>query len=183
VLSLAVDGHEISVLIAELRATRPQAQKALYSTMVKMAAWIRTRSVRGVSERVKIQQKILRQRVRTFRLGGPLSHATNDRSVKVWYGLNAVPWAKLSPRATRKGGVTAYGGRHDKEAFIALYSGHPQVLKRVGKDRLPLEVVKADIEPEAMKYIEEFVLASAEFESQFLKIFERELRWRTSTRT
>jgi hypothetical protein len=183
VINLAVDGHELNVLIAELRATRPQAQKALYSTMVKMAAWIRTRSIRGVSERVKIQQKILRQRVRTFRMGGPLSNATTDKSVKVWYGLNDVPWAKLNPKASRAGGVTAYGNRHDKEAFIANYGGHPQVLKRYGKDRLPLQVVKAPIEPQAMKYIEEFVLASAEFESQFLKIFERELRWRTSTRT
>lgn len=182
-LSISVNGHELETLIFELRATREQAQKALYSTMVKMAAWVRTRSVRGLSEKVKIQQKILRQRVKTFRMGGPLSHATTDRSVKVWYGLNAVPWARLNPRATRKEGVTASGGRHDPEAFIANYSGHPQVLKRTGSARLPLEVVKADIEPEAINYIEQFVLASAGFESQFLKVFERELRWRTSTRT
>lgn len=182
-LSVSVNGQELETLIFELRATREQAQKSLYSTMVKMAAWVRTRSLRGISEKVQIQQKILRQRVKTFRMGGPLSHATTDRSVKVWYGLNAVPWARLNPRATKKGGVTASGNRHDAEAFIAMSHGRKQVFKRMGRDRLPLEVVKADIEPEAMKYIELFVLASAEFESQFLKVFERELRWRTSTRT
>lgn len=180
-LTIAVDVAGLNQAILNLRATDPQARKALHSTMVKMAAWVRTRAVRGVSDKVKIQQKILRQRVRTYRMQGRLSHATSDGSMKVWFGLNAVPWAKLNPRATRQGGVSAAGGRHDSEAFIAHYGGRPQVLKRIGKARTPLLVVKAEIATEANDYIERFVIASAEFESHFLTVFERELKWRTQT--
>ena len=181
-LTIAVDSGGLSRAILDLKATDPQARKALNSTMNKMAAWVRTRSVRGLSDTVKIQQKILRARVRTYRMQGSIGQAQVDGSMKVWFGLNAVPWAKLNPRATRKGGVSAAGGRHDSEAFIAHYGGRPQVLKLIGKERVPLMVMKAEIAQESENYIEHFVLASAEFDNQFLKTFERELKWRTSTR-
>jgi hypothetical protein len=180
-LNIAVNADGLNQLIANLQATEDQARKALYSTMVKMAAWVRTRAIRGMSERVKIQQKILRQRVRTYRMGGRLSHATSDGSMKVWFGLNAVPWGQLQPRATRTGGVSASGGRHDPKAFMGRYGGKEQVLKRAGKERTPLVVVKAEIADEATEYIEEFVIASIEFETHFLTVFERELKWRTQT--
>lgn len=182
-LSLDInDNHEIQRLIVELRATEDHTRKALYSTFSRMGKWVRTQAVRGLSDKVNIQQKILRQRVLQFRMGGSLSHALTDRSVKVWFGLNPIPWSSLNARATKRGGVTAAGGRHDPHAFIAKYGNKKQVLKRVGKSREPLQVIKSDIAADGLKYIEHELLASIEFEAQFMKFFERELRWRTSTR-
>jgi hypothetical protein len=180
---IEVDTDTMRRMIFDLKATEQQADKAMFSTMSKMAAWVRTRSVRGLSDKLKIQQKILRGRTRTFRWhGGGSSSVLRNGDMKVWYGLNPVPWSRLSPRASKKGGVAAVGNRHDPEAFIANYGGHPEVLKRKGKARNPLEVIKADIHDPSVTYIEDFVLAGAEFENQFMKIFERELKWRTATR-
>lgn len=182
-LTLDLRAEDIKRAIVSLGATEEQARKALNSTLGKMASWVRTRSLRAISSETKIQQKVLRSRLKTFRMQAALSHITSDGSAKVWFGLNPVPWARLSPKGSRKGGVTAAGGRHDPHAFIATLHGRPQVLRRVGKGRVPLEVVTADIESDANKFIEKFVLASAEFEKQFFLTFERELRWRTSKRS
>lgn len=180
-LTLGLDASALQQTVINLQATEDQARKALNSTMSKMAAWVRTRSVRGLSDTLKIPQNVLRKRLRTFRMQGRLSHALSDGSMKVWFGLNPVPWSSLKPRATRSGGVTAIGGRHDAEAFIAKYGKHEQVLKRIGKARNPLQVVRADIADPSFSYIERSVIESAAFYAQFMVVFERELRWRTQT--
>jgi hypothetical protein len=180
-IRLDVSAEGINEAIAELSATEEQARKALNSTMGKMAAWLRTRAVRGLSDKLKLQQKILRARLRTYRISGSLSNVATDGSTKVWLGLNDISLARLKPRETAKG-VTAMGGRFVEGAFIAKLYGKPQVLKRVGKSRAPLEVQKAKISDEGMDYIENDLVAAAAFDRRFLEIFERELKWRTSTR-
>ncbi|HZZ03050.1 hypothetical protein, partial [Paraburkholderia sp.] len=179
-LEIGVNASGLQHLILDLNATDEQARKALNSTMRRMAAWVKTRSLRGLSDKLKIQQKILRTRVRTFRFQGGLSDAAHYGAMKVWYGLNGVPWSKLKPRATSNG-VYAAGGRHDAHAFIANLYGRPQVLKREGGARVPLVVVKEDIHDASVTYIEDFIIVGFEFENQFMKTFERELKWRTST--
>ena len=180
-LDIGVNTDGMTQMIRNLGATEQQATKALNSTMTKMASWVRTRSVRGLSEKLKIQQKILRARTRTFRFRGGLGSTLGTGEMKVWYGLNPVPWSKMKPRASKVGGVYVSNGKHDPHAFIAKLYGKDQVLRREGKARAPLVIVKEDVHDTALIYIEDFVLAGIEFENQFLKTFERELKWRTST--
>lgn len=186
-LTASVDVESLNRAIVSCQATEAQARKALNSTMVKMAAWVRTRTLRGLSAKLKIQQQILRRRVRTFRMGGALSHAQGDGSVKVWFGLNPIPWGDLKPRPMGNAGVIAAGGRRDEHAFILDQSTKGgrnvrRVMKREGKGRLPLIELKALIGDEATEYLNHYITASAEFGDQFMRTFERELKWRTSTR-
>lgn len=181
-LTLGLRAEDLERAIVSLGATEDQARKALNSTLGKMASWVRTRSLRAISAETRIPQKVLRSRLKAFYVQARLSHITSDGSTKVWFGLNPIPWARLSPKASRSGGVTALGGRHDPHAFIVNANGRLQVLRREGKGRLPLKVIAEGISSEADAFIARFVVATTEFEDQFFRVFERELRWRTSTR-
>lgn len=169
VIELDVEAIGIDQTINDLGATEAQVKAALKSTLTKMASWLRTRSVRGLSKALEVQQKVLRRRLKTFR--AVLS--TDGGSITVWYGLNPISLISLGARQTRRG-VTA--GRHKRPgAFIAK----GQVFKRKGKSRLPLVKQELDIKDKSETYIEDNVLGDIEFERQFFTVFERELRWRT----
>lgn len=175
-LSIEIDSRQVENLAAIFGATEDQVLSALRSTFGKMGRWLRTRSVRGLSEHLAIQQKILRQRVKAFRLAGGLS--SGGDGAKVWFGLKPIPLIRLNAREVSDG-VRASGGRHEKGAFIARIHGRQQVLRRKGKERVPLEVVKADISEPAQVYIEDRLIGTAEFDDQFFKILDHELKWRT----
>jgi len=175
-LRIDIEGQGIVALAHAFGATEKQVQAALRSTYGKMGRWLRTQSVRGLSAKLKIPQKILRQRVRTYRMQGGV--AGDGAGAKVWYGIRDISFARLKPRET-SGGVKAMGGRFEKGAFIAKLYGRDQVLKRVGRERVPLRVVYADIEDESITYIEDVLIGTEKFDSQFFKFLEHELKWRT----
>lgn len=176
-LSVDIDGRGIASLADAFGATESQVQAAMRSTYGKMGRWMRTQSVRGLSSKLKIQQKILRSRVRTFRMQNGVTG--DGAGAKVWYGIKDIAFARLNPKESG-GGVKAAGGRHEKGAFIARMYGRDQVLKRIGKKRVPLRVVYADIAEEAVTYIEDVLVGTAAFDIQFYKFLEHEIRWRTS---
>jgi len=175
-LSIDIDGRGIQSLVDVFGATEAQVQAAMRSTYAKMARWLRTQSLKGLSAKLRIQQKVLRSRLRTYRMQHGIGNT--GEGAKVWYGLRDIPFTRLQPRATGKG-VRAAGGRFEEGAFIARLHGHPQVLKRVGKERVPLRIVYAEISDEATIYIEDELVGTALFDAQFYKLLEHELRWRT----
>jgi hypothetical protein len=78
--------------------------------------------------------------------------------------------------------VRAAGRRFVDGGFIASGKrGGRQVFKRKGRARLPIEKQRAEIEPKANTFLESKVVKAAEFEAQFFKTFEHELKWRTQT--
>lgn len=176
-LNLVVDAPDLRNVITDLAGTEAQVQKALNSTLGKMAAWLRTISAKGLSKELAIQQKVIRRRLKLFRL-----HRNADGSeIKVWYGLDPVALIYMQAKQNKQG-VRAYGGRFVKSAFIADgRNSNRQVFKRRGKERLPLDKQRAEIADKASVYIEDTLLGTAEFEAQFYKIFEHELQWRTRT--
>lgn len=175
-ISIDIDGRGIDSLAAAFGATESQVRAAMRSTYNKMGRWMRTQSVRGLSSKLKIQQKILRSRIRSYRM----QHGMEDgEGVKVWYGIKEIAFSRLNPRESGKG-VKAAGGRFEEGAFIARLYGKDQVLKRIGKERVPLRVVYADIADEAITYIEDFVIGTTAFDVQFYRFLEHELKWRTS---
>lgn len=175
-INIEIDGQGIQALVDAFGATEKQVQAAMRSTYGKVAKWLRTQSVRGLSKELNIQQSILRSRLRTYRMAHGIGNT--GEGAKVWYGLRPIPFARLNPRETSTGVKTA-GGRHEDGAFIATLHGRKQVLKRVGRARVPLRVVYAEIADDAVVYIEDELIGSAAFDAQFYKILEHEIRWRT----
>lgn len=175
-LSVDIDGESIRALANAFEATDAQVEAAMRSTYAKMGRWLRARAMRGLSSKLRIRQKILRARVKTFRLQGGI--VDGGAGAKVWFGLRPISLMRLNARESGKG-VRADGGRYIEGAFIATLNGRPQVLRRTGPGRLPIEVVGADIDDEATVYIEDDLIGTAEFDSQFFKFLEHEIRWRT----
>ena len=176
-VNLDIDAQSLQGVVLDLAATEQQAEKALNSTLVKMAGWLRSKSVKGLSQKLTIQQKVIRRRLKSFRL----QRRAGGSSITVWYGLDPIALIYLQAKQGRAG-VRAYGGRFVQSAFIANgQNGNRQVFKRRGKARLPIDKQRADIEDKANTYIEDDLVGTAEFEARFFKTFEHELQWRTQT--
>lgn len=176
-IELDLEAQGIQHVIHDLHASEAQVKQALRSTLRKMASWMRTKSVRGLSAHLQIQQKVIRRRLRSFNL----KMTPDGGTVTVWYGLNPISLIYLGARQN-KTGVTA--GAHKRPgAFIAKGSGDAlQVFKRRGRARLPLDKQRLDVEDKANTYLEDKVIGDVDFEAQFHKTFEHELKWRTRTR-
>lgn len=176
-IDINIDARQLERVVVDLAATETEARRALNSTLRRMASWVRTRSTRGLSAELAIQQKIVRRRIKSTRL----QRLGDGASVKVWFGLNQISLIWLQPRQSGAG-VKAAGGRFVEGGFIASGKrGGRQVFKRKGRARLPIEKQRAEIEPKANTFLESKVVKSAEFEAQFFKTFEHELKWRTQT--
>jgi len=173
---IEIDGSSAVAMANAIGATEKQLEAALRSTYSRMGRWLRTRSVRGLAGVLQIQQRILRARIKSFRLQGGVGHAGNG--AKVWFGLRPIALIRLNARQSGNG-VSAAGGRHVDGAFIANYHGRRQVLRRKGKERLPVEIVTADIDDQSVAYIEDNLIGTDEFDTQFFKFLEHELKWRT----
>lgn len=176
-IELDIDAKGIESIVRDLAATEQQATKALNTTLNKMAAWVRSKSAKGLSSSLAIQQKIIRRRLKSLRL----TRRGNSSQIVVWYGLDPIALIYLQAKQT-KAGVKAFGGRTVKSAFIAEgQNGNQQVFKRRGRKRLPIDKQVENISDRAQEYIEDHVFDSAEFEARFFKIFEHELQWQTRT--
>lgn len=175
-LSIDIDGRGIESLASQFAATDTQVEAALRSTYNRMGRWLQTRAMRGLSAKLRIQQKVLRSRVRAFRLQGGIGQ--RGAGAKVWFGLRPIPFMRLNAKESGKG-VRAAGGRFVEGAFIADFHGRRQVLKRDGKARLPVHIVYADIVDDSNVYIEDELVGVAAFDVQFFKFLEHELKWRT----
>jgi hypothetical protein len=169
-ISVNIDASDLQRAVVELAATKGEAERALRSTLRKMAAWVRTRSIKGLSDKLKIQQKSIRRRLRSIKA----KNTPTGAQVSIWYGLNPIALIHLQARQNARG-VRASGGRFAASAFIRK----GQVFKRTGKDRLPIEKQTADIQADAEQYLSDGLLNAAAFEAQFFKTFTHELRWQT----
>lgn len=171
-----LDAQDLDRVALQIVQTEAQAQKALTSTLRKMANWLRARSVKGMSAELAIQQKIIRRRLKATRL----KKSARGSEIGVWFGLNPVALVYLQAKQDKRkgGGVRAAGGRFVKGAFIARMPGeHRGVYSRRGKARLPIDQEAAEIESKTHDFIEHQTIDSAAFEAQFWKTFEHELKW------
>lgn len=175
-IDIEVSPEGLQQITLDLAATEKQATKALQSTLTKMAAWLRSKSVKGLSEHLAIQQKVMRRRLKSFRL----TRLAQGGQITVWYGLDPIALIYLNARQN-KSGVAAMGGRFVASGFIAPTKGGRQVFKRRGKARLPIDKQRAEIQDKANTYIEDRLVGTEEFEARFFTIFERELKWRMQT--
>jgi hypothetical protein len=176
-VNLEFDTEGLERIASSFRATPAQLDKALDAALRKMANWLRAQSIKGLSKELRVQQKILRGRLKTFRL----ARRGAEQGMKVWYGLDPISYARLgTPRQTGAGVRVA--GHFVEGAFVARQkNGALAVFKRKGRGRMPLVKQYLEIVAPAEAYIEDRVLGTAAFEAQFFKLFEHELQWRTKT--
>jgi hypothetical protein len=176
-INLDIHADRLTQLQADLQATDTDVRQALRSTLGKMARWMRTKSARGLSKELDVKQKAIRKRLKSFRV----KSKGDQTEITVWYGLDPIDFMDLAPRQTLAG-VSA-GRRRAAGAFIAQgRGGAKKVFKRKGQGRLPIEKQVVEIQDKADVWIEDQMLGGQEFDSQFLKTFERELEWRTQKR-
>jgi DNA-binding Lrp family transcriptional regulator len=184
VIEIAIDEHSLDAVEAFLAATPAQVDKAMASTLTKMARGLTSRSIKALAKELKLPPKEVKRRLRTFRL----SRVAGGKGVRVWYGLDPMGMIHLNAKEDRGigGGVAAYGDRFVADAFIAkgragnggTAASNRQVFKRVGKTRLPIKKVTVELGDPAQTYIEDHILGGLPFTAQFFKTFEHELKWR-----
>ncbi len=175
-ISVEFDGDQVRRLARDFGATEKHLQAALRSTYGKMGRWLRTRATRGLSAHVGVKQKLLRSRIRTFRMAHGIGNS--GEGSKVWFGLRPIPAHRLGkPRRTSEG--VRVGAHNFPGAFLGKYGAAEKVLRRVGPARKPLEVVGLDIYEKSIVYVEDELIGTDEFESQFFRFLEHELKWRT----
>jgi len=136
-LKIALSRADIVNVTGALHLSKSAVQAVARRAVRKTARSIQTESSRALSRELRVQQKLIRARLRLYRKGDALAQ-------KVWLGLNAVAVAHLGePR--RVAGGTQVGRHFFKDAFpIARYCNG--VYRRTGRERYPLELVKLDIE-------------------------------------
>lgn len=177
-IEIRIDPREIEAAARHMAETPALVQAALRSTVSKMTRWARTRSVRELSSKLAIQQKVLRPRVKARKL----RRTASGSETGIWYGLNPVALIRLDARKSGRG-VSARGGRRVEGAFIAQgKGGHRQVFKRAGRARLPIKTQTAEIEKVSTDFVQDDLAQSHAFRQRFLQVFEHELEWRTRRR-
>lgn len=172
-----IDVHEgeINQIIRDLAATPREVERAMTSTVNRMARWLKTQSAKGLSTHLEIPQSVLRRRLKNFRF----RRSQGVTEVNVWYGLNPISFIRLKPKQTATG---VQSGKHSIEgAFIALGNGNRHVFKRRGAKRLPIDSQFLDIQEQAIQFIDDQLIGSSDFDAVFLQTFERELSWRTQS--
>lgn len=150
--------------------------KALRSTVGKVAKWLKTKAVKGLSKELKMQQKVLRVRLKAVKV----KNTRTGPQAAIWFGLNPVGMQYLGPRKSAKG-VSSKATGMRKGAFMVPGKTNGPVFKRGGKGRLPLEKQTATIKQQTEHFIERQEHA-AEVQIYFMTVLERELQWRTNTK-
>lgn len=179
-IDISIHADRIDQLVLDLAATEGQVEKALRSTVSKMANWLRARTVRGLSEELKMQQRIIRRRLKATKV----KQTANGGIATIWYGLNPVGLIYLGAKQNKAagGGVTTrQGHRHNVPGgFIAkMPNGKEGVFKRRGARRLKIDEQAESIQEPADRYLAQAALMNAEFTAQFFKTLEHEIQWRT----
>ncbi|VUD48442.1 hypothetical protein TDB9533_01234 [Thalassocella blandensis] len=157
-----------------------ETPRATASALNKTARSVIPKVVRYVSQETKVPQKFIRKK--TF-----VSRATSRKQRAKIYGYaQAIPVVSLlktkqllkgARRGTNKRGVRVAGRQYDG-AFINVLrkSGRFQVLKRLGKGRYPLEVIKIPIEKEYERALEFF--SRQKMRDDFPLLLKRDLQYR-----
>lgn len=136
----------------------------------RTASHLRTRYVRGLSQRTRVRQKTLRRKVKQ-------RNAKAGQLASVWFGLLPVPLASIPGVRQVASGVRGPGGIDEPGAFIARVGpGHRGVFKRKTRKRLPIRQQMHRIDAEARQVLADATDGGALFEF-FARNFNRDLAY------
>lgn len=182
-IQLNLDASALQLVADELDATEKQVKLAMRSTVSRMSSWLRVRAGRAIRAETKLRAELLRKRLKNIKL----KYAGDGTIGGVWIGLNPIDLKYLMPEQDGLGVTAGPSGAHEsyEGAFMGPRPGtlasklRGGVYARKGKARLPIVRLGMPIQDKANKALEASVFEG--FEEQFMKVFEREMKWRTQT--
>lgn len=194
-----IDKNEIIKLQAFFKATSRELEAASNAALRDTIRWIKSQLIKKTANSAKIQQKPLTQK--TSKGTSRLWFSTNktDKSARLWFGVRRISLGRLNPkqhgkrgtkgrRSSRAGVSAGVGGsifregaflmpisKKNGEAAIVPY----QVMKRAGKDRLPIIKQVYDYGTHADQAAQEIIPKIPEKLTENLR---KKLKWQTGKR-
>ena len=172
-ITVQVDERRIRKALVESGLSEKQVQRAARSALKKTQAWVKSRSIKELSSELRIQQKIIRRRVRAVK---PRNDSKGLKA-RIWYGVAPVAMINLGARQTSLG-VRAQQGRFVRSAFISAGRKGAQVFKRKGRARLPIERQREEIASPA-GHVTSKMIRGTEVDDRFQRALSHELKWRS----
>lgn len=168
---LQIQPDELLKIAEKFAATQKQFEQALNRSLKRTARHARTTLAKEVSKSLKIRSKTIKNRI-ILDLHG------NDKSLRLWIGLNPIGLHRLNPKQNKSG--TKFGrGNTRKGAFLVhMPNGSRLVMKRKRQSAYPLEKQSLNIFETGIAAIEAKVIPA--IESTILVHFERELNFETN---
>lgn len=144
---IEVDADELEGLAIGLRADGRIVQQAARAAANRAVRWARVQLARRMSSRLSVPARALASRFKVNKKAGARSS-----SAQLWIGLTQVNAARLRTRKTRAG--LKAGERVFAGAFIGKgkYGGRV-AMRRIGRDRLPVEAVALNLLDPARSFI------------------------------
>lgn len=177
---IRVDGftgwEEFQPILHALDPGKRYIDKAIGRTNLRMSEWVMTRIVSQLARKLKIRQATLRGRLRKAGIHGDITN------MKIWAGLDGVPFTNLKPMKYKSGVRTGDGGYYVEGAFItqARKTGRLRVYKRKYQQNFPehhgypIVDVMLEISNEATTIMEK-IIRSNEFEERYMKRLAHDL--------
>lgn len=162
---LTVSTAELEGIALTLGADQKVMVAAARSAATRAARWARVQVSRGLPARVGIPSDVLDMKKRT-------AVRSRAASAKLWIGLNPVGAIRGNPVQTASG-VQAFGRQFSHAFVMRTRKGGRTVVRRRGGQRLPLDVMRADVEDGAAEYIDG--TAWPGLNERFLALYRAEL--------
>ena len=167
-LSMNIPSEEMDRLLGMFQLSKEACRRAARRAVRKTAKWTEGQAARTMSSQLRIQQKIIRQRLRTYMKGDGLDQ-------KVWLGLNSMAARRLG--TPRRRGTGTQVGRHFFDGAFPIQKYGGGVYRRAGKGRFPLELAKMEIDDVGAAALRE---AANKAEARLMEIMRQELRYEFS---
>jgi len=174
IVQAAVQG-QVKKTLRHMDKTRKVSQRATVTALNKTGKKLMVPAKREIAQKTKLRAKDVTKRLR-------LRKATKRRPrAALGMLMRPIPWIQLGARELggkkKKRGVRA-GKYVDRDAFIASrpdQRNNPQVFKREGAPRLPVEVLKVELEDNAHQVLRRAVRGSTPIFRRFYS--EQMQRW------
>ncbi|CAM5288921.1 phage tail protein [Eoetvoesiella caeni] len=167
-LSMKIPPGELERLTGMFQLSKEACRRAARRAVRKTAKWTEGQAARSMSAQLRVQQKIIRQRLRTYMKGDGLDQ-------KVWLGLNSLAARRLGVPKRRGSGTQV--GRHFFDGAFAIQKYGGGVYRRTGQGRFPLELAKMEIDEAGAAALRE---AANKAEARLMEIMRQELRYEFS---
>lgn len=175
---LRYDTRQIDRVARELGASDRQVRAAFSRALSRTGTTLRKEARKELREGLGLRSaKPLRNRLRLIKFR---SRGGRDLgALRLWMGANDMATSAFKGRATVTRDGISYRGELFQRAFVMRMNGMSdrRIFQRTGPGRLPIEVVKIEVEEDIKEYAERVALQRVD--DIFMTNFVRELRART----
>jgi hypothetical protein len=168
---LQIDAAELEAIATRFAATGKQFEKAMNRSLKRTARHARTVLSKELSKELKIRSKTIKNRI-------ILDLKGNNKTLRLWVGLNPIGLHRLRPKQT-KSGIRFGQGNTRKGAFLVrMPNGYTIAMKRKGRRAYPIQKQSLNIHAAGVEAMETKVLPA--IEARILKDLETELNFETA---